>query len=115
MTPPDARMAGNAGSGRWSMPARKTPIVEADEPCGYVVHVPVAAADLGAAMKVGRAVVAVLQHLTEVEAGSTSVSPEGRPDRHHAVCCNRRLVGDGRCLLPPGHAIDDAGAGCTGP
>lgn len=107
-------MAGNAARAGWPVPARKVPVVEADDPCGYVMHVPVTATDLGAAMEVGREVVALLRHLTAVEAGSASVSPEGRPDRHHSLCCNRRLGGDRRCLLPPGHPPDGAGAGCPG-
>jgi hypothetical protein len=113
MTSPVERMASNAARGGWPAPVRKTPAVEEDDPCGYVVHVPVAAADLGAAMEVGRAVVAALRHMAAVEVGSTLVSPEGRPDRHHALCCNRRLIGDRRCLLAPGHAADEAGAGCA--
>lgn len=110
MTSPQARMAGNRGREGWPQTVRKAPVVDRDEePFGYVVHVPVLAADLGAAVEIGRLVVTALRHLPAVQVGCASVSPDGRPDRYRAVCCNRRLTGDARCLLPPGHPATCAG------
>ena len=109
MTSPWERMSGNRAPGRWSE-ARTTPVIESDdESCGYVLHVPIAVSESCAAVDVGRAVVAVLSRLPTVEVGSAAISEEGRLDRHQALCCNRRLVDDARCLLPPRHA-----AGCDG-
>jgi hypothetical protein len=72
-------------------------------PRRFVVHLPVCAVDLTAAVRLARAITRPLGFLPQVDSGDTTVSAEDDQGVRHQVFCDRRMVGGRRCLLWPGH------------
>ncbi|MGC1214855.1 MAG: hypothetical protein WA890_26800 [Micromonospora sp.] len=69
----------------------------------YVIHVPVAAADLARAKILARTAARSLAFLTHVDPGETTVSAEDNQGVRHRVFCDRRLDSGRRCVLRADH------------
>ncbi|WP_347877026.1 hypothetical protein [Micromonospora sp. KC606] len=74
----------------------------------FVVHLPVTAADLPAALRLGRAVTRALGFLPEVDGGGTTISTEDAQSARHWVFCDQLLDGGRRCPQPADHDGDCA-------
>ena len=80
-----------------------TPYALDDEPPRFVIHLPVALADLGAARRFARQRCASLAHLSDVDAGQVTVSHEDGQHEHHRVFCDRPVPGEASCPREHGH------------
>ncbi|MEU5788041.1 hypothetical protein ABZ754_09955 [Micromonospora purpureochromogenes] len=72
-------------------------------PGRFVVHLPVVAADLPAALRLARAITRALGFLPGMDGGGTTVSAEDAQGVRHWVFCDRLLGGGRRCPRPAGH------------
>ncbi|WP_346538049.1 hypothetical protein [Micromonospora sp. DPT] len=72
-------------------------------PARFVVHLPVVAADLPAALRLARAITRALGFLPAVDGGGTTVSAEDAQGVRHWVFCDRLLDGGRRCPRPADH------------
>ncbi|MFG1886585.1 hypothetical protein ACGFIR_01770 [Micromonospora sp. NPDC049051] len=69
----------------------------------YVIHLPVAAADLARAKLLARAAGRSLAFLARADLGGITVSTEDDQGVRHWVFCDRRLDGGRRCALRADH------------
>jgi hypothetical protein len=69
----------------------------------YVVHLPVAAADLPAAQRLARVISRWLLVLPQTDPGEITVSEEDNQNVRHRVFCDLRMPGGRRCLLRADH------------
>ncbi|MET8318482.1 hypothetical protein [Micromonospora sp. NPDC005189] len=72
----------------------------------YVIHLPVAAADLPAAQRLARVIGRWMAVLPMADPGEITVSEEDQQFLRHRVFCDLRLPGGRRCLLRDGHDGD---------
>lgn len=69
----------------------------------YVIHLPVAVADLAAAQRLARLVARWVSFLPQADPGETTVSEEDNQGVRHRAFCDLRLPGGRRCLLAVDH------------
>ncbi len=69
----------------------------------FVVHLPLAAVDLTAALRLARVVARWASLLPAADPGETTVSAEDEQGVRHRVFCDLRMVGGRRCLLRADH------------
>jgi hypothetical protein len=69
----------------------------------YVIHLPVVAADLAAAIRLARVVARSTSFLPQTDPGETTLSEEDNQGVRHRVFCDVLLPGGRRCLLRSGH------------
>ncbi|SBT47329.1 hypothetical protein [Micromonospora auratinigra] len=69
----------------------------------FVIHLPVAAADLTGAVRLARVVARWAGVLSTADPGETTVSAEDEQGVRHRVFCDLRLPGGRRCLLRADH------------
>ncbi|MBM0237916.1 hypothetical protein JNW88_13520 [Micromonospora sp. ATA32] len=69
----------------------------------YVIHLPVAAADLVAAVRLARVVARWASLLSCADPGETTVSAEDDQGVRHRAFCDLRMPGGRRCLLRADH------------
>ena len=69
----------------------------------FVVHLPVLAADLPAALRFARAITRALSFLADVDRAETTVSEEDAQFVRHRVYCDSLLGGRRRCPRPAAH------------
>lgn len=69
----------------------------------YVVHLPVAAADLAGAIRLARVVAWSVRFLSYADPRATTVSAEANPDVRHRTFCDAALPNGRRCLLRAEH------------
>jgi hypothetical protein len=69
----------------------------------YVIHLPVAAADLARAKILARTAARSLAFLAHVDPGETTVSAEDNQGVRHRVFCDNRLASGRRCVLRADH------------
>ena len=69
----------------------------------FVIHLPVAAADLAGAVRLARVVARWAGLLAQADPGETTVSAEDDQGVRHRVFCDLRLPGGRRCLLRADH------------
>ncbi|MFG3417751.1 hypothetical protein [Micromonospora sp. NPDC048063] len=69
----------------------------------YVIHLPVAAADLPAAQRLARVISRWLLVLPQTDPGEITVSDEDNQNVRHRVYCDLRMSGGRRCLLRADH------------
>ncbi|MFY1593634.1 hypothetical protein [Micromonospora sp. WMMD737] len=69
----------------------------------YVIHLPVAAADLPAAQRLARVISRWLLVLPQADPGESTVSEEDNQHVRHRVFCDLRMPGGRRCLLRAAH------------
>jgi hypothetical protein len=74
-----------------------------DEDPRYVLHVPVDAPDLPAALDLAASIATSLDFPPQVYVAETAVSEEGNQRRRHRVFCDRLLPGRRRCLRRAEH------------
>jgi hypothetical protein len=84
-------------------------------PARFVVHLPVVAADLPAALCLARAITRALGFLPAVDGGGTTVSVEDAQSVRHWLYCDRLLDGGRRCPRPPDHDGPCGGAATRPP
>jgi hypothetical protein len=77
-----------------------------DEDPRYVLHVPVDAPDLPAALDLAASIATSLDFPPQVYVAETAVSEEGNQRRRHRVFCDRLLPGRHRCVRRAGHEGD---------
>lgn len=78
-----------------------------DEPCRWIIHLPIVAPDLARARIMARTAARSLAFLG-VDAGETTVSEEDNQGVHHRVYCDRLLPDGRRCVLRAEHQTDCA-------
>ena len=69
----------------------------------FVVHLPVVATDLPAALRFARAITRSLAFLADVDRAGATVSAEDAQAVRHWVFCDRRLEAGRRCSQPADH------------
>jgi hypothetical protein len=69
----------------------------------YVIHLPVVAADLSAAIRLARVVARSMTFLPQTDLRETTVSEEDNQGVRHRVFCDLLLPGGRRCLLRADH------------
>ena len=69
----------------------------------YVVHLPVTAANLAAAIRLARVVARSASFLPQADPRATTVSAEANPGVRHRVFCDALLPNGRRCLLRADH------------
>ncbi|MFE9688357.1 hypothetical protein [Micromonospora sp. NPDC005806] len=69
----------------------------------FVIHLPVAAGDLTAAVHLARVVARWAGLLSQTDPGETTVSAEDDQGVRHRVFCDLRLPGGRRCVLRADH------------
>ncbi|WDZ85442.1 hypothetical protein [Micromonospora cathayae] len=69
----------------------------------FVVHLPVIAVDLAAALRFARSVTRAVSFLADVDRAETTVSHEDAQGVRHRVFCDRLLDGGRRCPQPARH------------
>ncbi len=74
-----------------------------EEGPGYVVHLPIRVADLGAATALAGTIATSLSFLGEVDAGETTVSTADDQNNRHRVFCDLLLPDKSRCPQPYEH------------
>ena len=70
---------------------------------GWVVHLPVTAPDLAAAVSLAEEMAAWLACVPQIDAGAVEVSAEDEQSRRVRVLCQRRVSDEERCWLPRRH------------
>jgi hypothetical protein len=70
---------------------------------GWVVHLPIMAPDLAAAVSLAEEMAAWLACVPQIDAGAVEVSAEDEQARRVRVLCQRRIPGGRRCWLPRKH------------
>ncbi|WP_327034230.1 hypothetical protein [Micromonospora ureilytica] len=69
----------------------------------FVIHLPVIAGDMVAAVRLARVVARWAGVLAQADPGEITVSAEDNQCVHHRVFCDLRLAGGRRCLLRADH------------
>lgn len=70
-----------------------------DEQPRYVVHIPINAVTLGAALDFAATLAHVLAFIPHIDQGETTITREGNQQEHHQVICNKKTAHDTRCAL----------------
>jgi hypothetical protein len=74
-----------------------------DESTRYIVHLPVDAPNLPAALDLAASIATSLAFPPQVYVGEAAVSEEGNQRRRHRVFCDRLLPGHRRCVRRAEH------------
>ncbi|MDG4762945.1 hypothetical protein O7632_02270 [Solwaraspora sp. WMMD406] len=82
-------------------PPRPTTLADADEQPRYVIHIPIHARDLTAAIEAAHTIAVTLAdwrtYLRELDYPETTVTIEGDQTQHHRVICNLQQPDGTRC------------------
>ncbi|WP_091654246.1 hypothetical protein [Micromonospora pallida] len=72
----------------------------------FVVHLPVVATDLAAALRFARSITRAVGFLSDIDRGETTVSAEDAQGVRHRVFCDRSYARGRRCPRPARHDGD---------